>query len=1561
MAREERLPISIVLPLRNRTELAKLLAEIYDPSSPEYRHFLTVKEFTERFGPSAEDYRQVVEFARTNGFQVTDSPGNRMIVPIIGTVDQVQRAFNVSMNLYRHPTENRTFFSPDREPSVPANLSIVHLAGLNNFSMPKPLVKRAAMAKATRGSVQGSGPSGQYLGSDMRAAYYGGTTLTGRGQTIGLLQFDGYDISDVIHAFAGAATASSLGTDSVVNYTPPNSQTTYAIPIHNVLLDGATGAPGQFYSPADDGEQVLDIVQSIGMAPGLSQVRVYIGTNDVDMLNAMAAEGLANEVSISWAWTPDDPSAVDQLFEEMAAQGQSVFAASGDYGAYSPSVPYYFPAEDAWVTAVGGTTLTTDGPAGSLTAETAWNQSGGGISPDAIAIPGWQAGVGTASNGASSMLRNVPDVAMEADFDNFNCSLGSCSGGWAGTSFASPRWAGFIALVNEQAASAGDAAVGFINPWIYGEGPSPSYGSLFHDIDAGQNEYEPGYGFHAVSGYDLVTGWGSPAGQNLIDGLAPHPTTGFELSTTLSSLTIYPGSSSTTTIGVNYLGNFSGSVSLAVTSALPSGMTATFDTNPTTGSSTLTIAASIFAASQSYVVTITGSSGAVQSTTYVTVNTPSNAVVIVSPMVPAVPVTAVTFKPSVSVAVIGTIVGHPQAIHLEWAPGINPVSGWSEQNITLNQSSTPPFANATVGTWDTSSIAAAGYYTIQLSADYAEGTVSATTFVYLEPDLISENWPRWLDVTPDTFSGIAPVDFGNGDTGLALVEPQYLNTSIQPRYRIFSSDGASEQSTNLYFGTYLSPSFGSLLPGKEGESIVADGNLIYAIDKGGAKSMLPLVPGAAVEFQLSQVTLADLKGDSSLATVAYGIQNWNQLAFIYAWDSNQQLLNANFPIQVPYQNTSALFDHNQGVIVGDIDGDGKQEIVALESFSESTFTLGLFANEGTPVAWAAPTFAGTPYQMILADLDGNGKLETVIAVLPAGGSIWALHVLNPNGTERDGWPIELDHAPPFLAAGDLTRTGRLQIVAASFDKLFVLNGDGTPLSAAWPLETNAYSPFGAPVVADVDGDGYPEIVVANGNFSFPEAGGRVSTVPASYSRSSQSVVTSARVETDAPQSAYFDPVLQAFHRDGTVVRSWHIPGMHGEQPFYMPRLAVGDFNHDGMTDVAVVDGLISGGTTSGFINEGMIEVLSMGAPFNPAANDWPMLYHDAHNSARAYPVRPKPTPAAAPAFNPPQGTYTSVETIAISDATPGATIYFTTDGTTPSPSSTAYSGPITVSTSETVEAVALAGGFTQSSVAAATYTIAVPPPAFPTPTVDGLSPAYVSAGSGARTLTVSGSGFITDSVAYWGTTPLPTHWVSETQLSAQVPASDLAIAGINIISVHTPGPGGGTSNNFQFEIDTAGSGTSATPGFSSTTANVAAGSTASYPVTLSSSVTAVSVTCLNLPPGATCSYSSTSGALMVTTASTTPAGTYQVTVVFSETLPGTGSALVILPLLLLPTIFLRKRLAKRLGWTTCMGAVLLACAAMSIACGGSSTAAVTPPLNPVHQVTRSGMISLTIH
>ena len=184
-----------------------------------------------------------------------------------------------------------------------------------------------------------------------------------------------------------------------------------------------------------------------------------------------------------------------------------------------------FPGDTPYVTQVGGTTLTTTGPGGSWVSETVWNRgngigSGGGISTQ-YPIPTWQTNVNMTANHGSTTKRNVPDVALTAEnvyvrADGVNYTVG-------GTSCAAPLWAGFTALINQQAVLQGAPPVGFLNPTVYTIGLGSKYGSSFHDTITGNNTSGSSpTNFYAVVGYDLCTGWGTPAGSNLISAvLAP--------------------------------------------------------------------------------------------------------------------------------------------------------------------------------------------------------------------------------------------------------------------------------------------------------------------------------------------------------------------------------------------------------------------------------------------------------------------------------------------------------------------------------------------------------------------------------------------------------------------------------------------------------------------------------------------------------------------------------------------------------------------------------------------------------------------------------------------------------------------------------------------------------------------------------------------------------------------------------------------------------------------------------------------------------------------------------
>ncbi len=511
------LRLAIGLPLRNTNEMARLLQDMYDPMSPQFRHYLTLEQFTERFGPTKEDYEAVKRFALKHGLAVATTHPNRVVLDVAGPVARIENAFNIKLQVYEHPTESRTFYAPDVEPSVEAGLAVLDISGLNNYARPRPALRRSATS-AMPSLAGGSGPGGDFLGNDYRNAYVPGVTLTGAGQIVGLVEFGAYSATDV---------------------------TTYEdlaglphVPLQHILLDGA---PASTAEPSVETD--ADIEMAVAMAPGLEKVVIFdAGSQGYpgdlnDVLSAIVANTAIMQLSMSWyGWSPPYGTS-DQIFKEMALQGQSFFVAAGDGDSWNDNPLAWappWPGDDPYITSVGGTSLKMTGNGANYASETVWNLgyvanhddssgvgTGGGIST-VYTIPTWQTNLNLSANLGSPTMRNGPDVGMNADEDNVLVQSGLFGTGWGGTSLSAPLWAAFTALINQQAAANGEPAAGFLNPALYALGQSPNYTNCFNDITVGNNDASP-VGpvlFPAVPGYDLCTGWGTPKGSNLIQALA---------------------------------------------------------------------------------------------------------------------------------------------------------------------------------------------------------------------------------------------------------------------------------------------------------------------------------------------------------------------------------------------------------------------------------------------------------------------------------------------------------------------------------------------------------------------------------------------------------------------------------------------------------------------------------------------------------------------------------------------------------------------------------------------------------------------------------------------------------------------------------------------------------------------------------------------------------------------------------------------------------------------------------------------------------------------------------
>ncbi|MGO8671028.1 MAG: protease pro-enzyme activation domain-containing protein [Capsulimonadaceae bacterium] len=521
--------LALTLPLRNRTELKGLLRGLYDPADPRFHHFLTSSEFAAEFGPTQADYNSVIDFAKANGLTVTHTYSNRTVLDVAGPASAVEAAFEVSLSRYA-AKDGHVFHAPDVAPTVPSDLGgvITAVVGLDDAVVPHPRYVRADPLDFKR-SLVGTGPAGGMAPADTRNAYdLTSVSQTGFGQTVGLFEMDGYTESDI------QTYATQFNLPSSV------SQLT------NVLIDGATG------TPSGDGGEVevtLDIDMILTVAP-LANIIVYEGPNtsqgDIDLYTTMATDDACQQLSTSWGDTEIDlvgtgiQDSEETEFTQMVAQGQTLFSASGDTGAFAYDYDGDFalnlsvsdPASDNIID-VGGTDLTLNGQGGPYVSETSWNEpfgfiylgGDGGCGGVSMfwTLPSYQTGVITPPTLGSNTMRNVPDVSLYAAPDpGYDIEI-NMDGGWGsvgGTSAAAPLWAGFLSLVNE--ARGFGHGIGFASPAIYQVAQSPNYTTDFHDIADGSNNFY----YPAVKGYDLSTGWGSFVGANLLADLTPSAVPG---------------------------------------------------------------------------------------------------------------------------------------------------------------------------------------------------------------------------------------------------------------------------------------------------------------------------------------------------------------------------------------------------------------------------------------------------------------------------------------------------------------------------------------------------------------------------------------------------------------------------------------------------------------------------------------------------------------------------------------------------------------------------------------------------------------------------------------------------------------------------------------------------------------------------------------------------------------------------------------------------------------------------------------------------------------------------
>jgi kumamolisin len=594
-------PVHLVLGLAlpDPAGLDAFIARLYDPHDALYRRFLTPDQFTQRFSPSQAEYQAVLDFAHAQGFTVLPAWPDRLGVSVDADAAAVRRAFHVQLQR-RLRRDGSEFYAPDRQPVADVTLPLADVSGLDNWARKRPRSRprpRAGHAGAGPQRHNGSGgdatwlswlgETGFFQGWDFRQAYFpdAPASLQGAGQSIGLIEYQGFWLSD-ISAYCAAQSP------------PIPVPTVTVVAVDHYRVTPVVTPSGSEPDPLGDNSEVsLDMEAAMSMAPQASLV-VYEGpytASLADLLHAVVQAPLCRQVSCSWS--SDGSLSIASLLAQMAAQGQAFVNASGDNGAYDLNDyagPVGLPDSlSPYITEAGGTSLTTQGPDGvahwcTYTSESTWNNfdpngytcndlfnnagsgfggaSGGGICSvsqpsdpnfpsDQLGLPSWQSGFANGANGGSNSYRNIPDVSMNAQgfwvTDHGPVARRTVTpdfyGGTDhevldGTSGAAPLWAGALALANQQAAAQGRPPVGFANPWLYQLARSPTpYAQAFHDIADGSDnaihalvtptlttlENCDPVSFKAVTGYDLATGLGSPNGMGFINalvGLLPTPT-----------------------------------------------------------------------------------------------------------------------------------------------------------------------------------------------------------------------------------------------------------------------------------------------------------------------------------------------------------------------------------------------------------------------------------------------------------------------------------------------------------------------------------------------------------------------------------------------------------------------------------------------------------------------------------------------------------------------------------------------------------------------------------------------------------------------------------------------------------------------------------------------------------------------------------------------------------------------------------------------------------------------------------------------------------------------------
>jgi subtilisin family serine protease len=594
-----------------------------------------------------------------------------------------------------------------------------------------------------------------------------------------------------------------------------------------------------------------------------------------------------------------------------------------------------------------------------------------------------------------------------------------------------------------------------------------------------------------------------------------------------------------------------------------------------------------------------------------------NRVAISSPPPPSLPTVATTVKPGATIPVEGRATGGSFVRYrVEWARGINPASGWSEAGVELAGGGLSPVDGGLLASWDTTGLTTAGYCTLRLVVENAGYAGEARSLVYLEPDLLSAHWPRFMDQPPWPDVGAPPARTGSGERTLVVLDAPPTRTPN--RLWRFSADGSTVRTTEVVHAGPFQAAVADL-GGLPGDEVISAGDWgLRVIRPDDTISLYASAVGAIYSGGIPVV--ADLDGDHSPELVGIGTDFGLKTGYLEAWRADGQRLGGAFPVEIPDQNQYVSMSGEPRLLVADFDGDGGPEIVLADGPTPSSFSLRLFGPDGSPRPFAAPSFSVRFDRLVAGDIDGDGKLEILVAAVDETAWDLVLHALGPDGTEKPGWPVSLPSGgSSYVALADLDRDGRSEVVAGTLGRVYVLGANGQVVSSVWPRAVGYGGGPAGLTVADLDGDGFPEILVSTWDYQeVPDPllpmGPRVSLSRRLRADGTALAPGEAPVRAQAHGTiGYYSPRLVALTRNGGTLKSWQLLGAGGREIVSQTTPVVTDVDGDGRTDIVLVSATAS--PDSGWTDGGVTTVLATGAPYRPGANDWPHLRHDSGNTA----------------------------------------------------------------------------------------------------------------------------------------------------------------------------------------------------------------------------------------------------------------------------------------------------------------------------------------------------------